>query len=474
MRTFHLLHSLTLVAGFLAITLSRCEAQEPRRPDVLMIVVDDLNDWNTLLNDDAPIELPNLERLAKRGVLFTRAYCASPACNPSRVATLTGLRPSTSGVYGNKTDWRRGVGDRKTIMQQFREAGYHVAGAGKIFHHQYDGAFHDPQSFDDFQPMKPQLYPPEKLNQAPEYGSENTDWGTWPPNIEDSIDFHTANYCSEKLRNPPADKPMFLACGIYKPHSPFFAPAQYQSVPAGISMPALGQDDLDDLPSGAAALLKPKRWFWQGMTTLDQRIPGSYREFIESYAACARFADDQIGRVLSALDKSPRRDNTLVVLWSDHGFHLGEKEHIEKFALWEKSNHIPFIVAQPGVTPRGATCEVPVDMTCLYPTLLEQCGLPADDRADGQSISKLLENPSDTSAERVAVMTYLRGNHAVRSPRWRYIRYADGTEELYDHTSDPHEWTNLAAQEQYRDIIAQHRQWLPKSNAAPVRDLRKP
>lgn len=464
----------TLVCGISALLTSPCVAQSSRaRPDVLMIVVDDLNDWNALLDAESPIELPNLRRLAERGTLFTHAYCASPACNPSRVSALTGLRPSSTGVYGNKTDWRRAVGDRKTIMQRFMDAGYHVEGAGKIFHHHLDGAFHDTASFDAFQPMRPQLYPPEKLNHAPEYGSKNTDWGVWPPKVEDSIDHQTVSYCVDVLKHPPGDQPLFLACGIYKPHSPFFAPEQYHGQDADVTMPLLGDDDVSDLPKGAQKLMKSKRWFWQGMSELDHRLPGSYRSFVESYAACARFADDQIGRVLDALDQSLRRDNTVIVLWSDHGFHLGEKEHIEKFALWEKSTHIPFIVVQPGVTRPGSVCATPIDLMCLYPTLLEQCGLPEDEQADGQSISRLLKDPESSAGERVALMTYLPGNHAVRSSRWRYIRYADGTEELYDHHADPHEWNNLAGDPQWQGVMDEHRRWLPAKNAAQGPDLHR-
>ena len=188
------------IALFVPTTYAGQEPSQPVKPDVLFIVVDDLNDWNSLLDPNATIKVPNLERLAGRGMLFTHAYCASPACNPSRVATLTGLRPSTSGVYGNKSDWRKALPNRATIMQRFLASGYDVRGAGKIFHHHFDGAFHDNGSFGEFQQMRPQRYPPEKLNRAPQYGSRNTDWGRWPTKEEDSIDFQTANYCIEALR----------------------------------------------------------------------------------------------------------------------------------------------------------------------------------------------------------------------------------------------------------------------------------
>jgi len=441
------------------------------RPDVLFIVVDDLNDWISLLDPDSPIKTPNIERLARRGMLFTRAFCASPACNPSRAATLTGLRPSTSGVYGNKSHWRRAMPLRRTLMQCFQHAGYVVKGAGKIFHHHLNGAFHDPASFHAFQPMAPQNMPLQKLNRAPAYGSRNTDWGAWPARETDTIDFKTTQYCIDALKNSPTDRPLFLACGIFKPHSPFFAPEKYHEGLADMDKPLRKDDDWADLPAGARKLLRSKAWFWSGMMQLEKRRPGAYQDFIRAYAACCRFADAQVGPLLDALDASPRGKNTIVVLWSDHGFHLGEKDHIEKFALWEKSNHIPFVVVAPGVTPPGSQCDRPVDMSALYPTLLELAGLPAEPKCDGESIVPLLRDPQ-AEWSRPALMSYGRGNHAVRSERWRYIRYADGSEELYDHTKDPHEWNNLAADPALAPVIESHQKWLPKTEAAQVPDLK--
>ena len=442
------------------------------RPDVLFIAIDDMNDWVSLLDPESPIKTPNLERLAKRGMLFTRAYCISAACNPSRSATMTGLRPTTTGVYGNASDWRKATPDRKTIMQQFQDAGYSVRGAGKLFHHHLARAYHDDASFDYFLSMAPQNMPPKKLNRAPEYGSKNTDWGAWPGDEKDTIDFKTADYCIDALRNPPTDKPQFLACGIFKPHSPFFAPPKYYGEFEDIAKPERRDDDWKDLPSGAVTLMQTKNWFWSGMSKLDERIPGSYHDFIRAYAACCTFADAQIGRVLDALDVSLRRDQTIVVLWSDHGFHLGEKDHIEKFALWEKSNHIPFIVVAPGVTEPGFRCDTPVDLSVLYPSLLELSGLPADPTCDGVSIVPLLKD-ANSKWNYPALMTYGRGNHAVRSERWRYIRYADGTEELYDHAKDPNEWTNVAAKPEHADVIEAHKKWLPKAEADAVPNLKK-
>lgn len=467
---------LSVTAVLFSVLIAKAGAADDgdRRPDVLFIAVDDLNDWISLLDSESPIKTPNLERIAGRGMLFTRAYCASAACNPSRTAVLTGMRPTTTGVYGNKSDWRGAMPKRMTLMQQFSRAGYRVRGAGKIFHHHLEGAFHDDDSFDDFQPMIRQTYPPQKLNRAPEYGSPNTDWGRWPPRIEDSIDFHTANYCIETLKQPVDDTPLFLACGIFKPHSPFFAPAEYHVAYESIEFPKRKDDDWEDLPSGAEKLMSKTKWFWRGMQAVEQEHPGSYHDFIRSYAACAAHADAQIGRVIDALDASPRRDRTVIVLWSDHGFHLGEKDHIEKFGLWEKTNHVPLIIVAPGMTQPNSRCDRPVDLTSLYPTLLQLCDLPADPNCDGVSLVPLLRNPA-SDWDCPALMTYRRGNHAVRSDRWRYIRYADGSEELYDHQSDPNEWQNLAGQAKYQTTIETLRHWLPKTDAEQVRDLsRKP
>ena len=431
-----------LLLLILSITLIKVEAG---KPNILFIVIDDMNDDISLLDSESPIKTPNLKRLAKRGTLFTQAYCISAACNPSRVATLTGLRPSTSGVYQNASDWRKALPDRKTIMQQFQAAGYSVRGAGKIFHHKLEGAFHDKGSFDDFLPMGKQNMPPKKLNMAPEYGSRNTDWGIWPDNEEDTIDFRTTEYCIRNLENPPKDKPLFLACGIFKPHSPFFAPTKYYQNQTAIRKPNRLANDLNDLPSGAKSLMKRTKWFWSGMNKLDRKIPGSYQDFINAYAACCRFADAQVGRLLDALDNSPISKNTIVILWSDHGFHLGEKDHIEKFALWEKTNHIPLIIAAPGVTKPNSLCHQPIDLTVLYPTLLELCGLKKDFHCDGPSAVPLLRDP-EALWSYSAISTYGKGNHSIRTKRWRYIQYNDGSEELYNHDYDPNEWTNLANQ----------------------------
>jgi arylsulfatase A-like enzyme len=208
------------------------------------------------------------------------------------------------------------------------------------------------------------------------------------------------------------------------------------------------------------------------MQNLESRIPGSYSKFIKSYAACCAFADAQVGKLLDAVERSLPKENTVIVLWSDHGFHLGEKDHIEKFMLWEKSTHVPFIFVVPGITKERSICKVPVDLTALYPTLLEVCGLPKDKSCDGMSVLPLLKG-NKANWKRPALMTYKKGNHALRADRWRYIRYADGTEELYDHEKDPNEWDNLAQEPKCSAIIDSYRKWLPVNEMNQVPDLKR-
>jgi arylsulfatase A-like enzyme len=207
------------------------------------------------------------------------------------------------------------------------------------------------------------------------------------------------------------------------------------------------------------------------MMEADEKAPGSWRHAVRSYQAAASFADAQVGRLLDTLDASPYAHNTIIVLWSDHGYHLGEKEHWEKFALWEKASRVPLIVVAPGVTEPGGRCDKPVDLTSLYPTLIELCGFEPNSELDGVSLTPLLENPSRAWG-RPAITTYQRGNHAVRDERWRYIRYADGTEELYDHQNDPHEWDNVADHTANRGVKSRLARWLPLRDAKAFGDLK--
>ncbi|HVZ97135.1 MAG TPA: sulfatase [Chitinophagaceae bacterium] len=456
-------------------------SQNTTRPNVLFFIIDDLNDWISVLNKDNPIKMPNLERLAKEGVLFTHAYASSPSCNPSRASMLTGTRPNKTGVYSNASDWRNALPNAITIQRYFKDRGYFVCGSGKIFHHQFNWAFHDNASFDEYLMMSiSEPYPDKKLNGYDWFGTQNTDWGVWPGDIKKTADYRTAEYAVEKLQQN-FDQPFFLNVGIFKPHSPFFAPQEFfDKYPLSkLTMPKLYEGDTLDLPSGAKQLFSltdkgygSGRGFWKGLLRAKTENPEVYKEFVQAYQACATFADSMVGKVLDALDKSPYKNNTIIVLCADNGFHLGEKDHIEKFVLWEKATHVPFIIVAPGVTKSGMVITKPVDLTTIYPTLVDLCGFEVPKTLDGFSLTPLLK---DTSVKiPPALMTYLKGNHAIRTERWRFIHYADGTEELYDHSTDENEWHNLAGNPRYQKIMDELRTYLPKQNAESVPDLKRP
>ncbi len=443
------------------------------KPDVLFIAIDDMNDWTTLFHPDNPIKTPNLERLAKRGCLFTHAYCAAPGCNPSRTAILTGLRPSTSGVYGNGHVWRKLVPDVVTLPQYFVQNGYAAKGAGKIFHH--GGAGRDREdnpSFQEFFPMRIHAHAP-KANyngyvRGRDHGnlaSVHWDWG--PHDAPKQTDEYTVEWVEKVMEKHPRDKPIFLAAGIFRPHLPFWAPPKtFAKYPfEQVKQPPMPAGDLDDVPPRGQRMAHTEYFIYENTTQKPENSPGSLKKMVQSYQAASDFADQMVGRLLDKLDATGRSEKTIIVLWSDHGYHLGDKEACVKFTLWEKANRVPLIIVAPGVTTPGSRCDRPVSLLNIYPTLIELAGLQTKDDLDGKSLVPLLKNPG-AAWQRPAVMTWLRGNHAVRSQRWRYIGYADGTEELYDHTKDPWEWKNLADDPKFEDVKAEHRKWLPNDRQA--------
>lgn len=372
--------------------LIKSPKQATNKLNVLFLAVDDLNDWISLYN--GPIKTPNLERLAKRGVLFSNAYCSSPACNPSRASIMTGLRPSTTGVYGNKTDWRKSLPDAVTIPQHFMAHGYWAEGAGKIYHHHYNNAFHDDASFHRFFKLQTDPYPNQKLNKITNWiggrgggpTSQPFDWGAWPEDEKQTPDAQTVDYTIHFL-NEKHEKPFFFAAGIFRPHSPWYAPLEYfKRYPLKkLVMPEIFKDDLNDLPTGGLKMLEQGKPFIYKTIVENNQL----KEAIQAYQACATFADFQIGRIFHALESSDYKDNTIIVLWSDHGFHLGEKKHWEKFALWEKSTRTPFIISAPNITEAGVICERPVSLLDIYPTLIELCDLNPRSDLDGISLMSL-------------------------------------------------------------------------------------
>jgi len=432
-------------------------------PHILFIAIDDLNDWTTLFDPNNPIQTPNLVRLAGRGMFFTRGYCAAPACNPSRTAIMTGLMPSSSGIYNNGQSRVEIIPDQVVLPQYLNQYGYATNGAGKIYHHGRPGD-DDPDnpSFEKFFKMLPARAPEKNYNGYTELEAPlNRVWFDWGEHDQKMIDIDMVEYI-EAVMDEQWDRPTFLAAGIFKPHLPFYAPAEnFKKYPkTEMVFPLQPEDDLEDVPEIAKRMAHTEPFFREHTGEAIPWSAGSYERLVQCYQASADFADQMVGRLLDKLDANGRADNTIIVLWADHGYHLGDKESFVKFTLWEKANHVPFIIVAPGISSPGTTCAHPVSLIDIYPTLLDLAGLPAKENLDGQSLVPLLKDP-EMDWERPAIMTHGRGNHAVRTKRWRYIRYSDGSEELYDHNIDPWEWTNLANKSGFDDVKASHQKWLP-------------
>ncbi len=428
-------------------------------PNILIIVLDDENAFAGR-TDLAPQPItPNLDRLGKRGVTFANAQCPAPVCNPSRCSIFSGLRPSTSGIYEDAQGRPTGnhiLTHTTSLPDYFRERGYKTAGGGKLFAASYGSLYKNhlwEETMDaDRKGRLQDPRPPE--SKLPLSGlSGKHDFGGFPASREVMGDWQLAGWAAEFLKKPQS-KPFFLAVGIVKPHTPWYVPKEYFDLfpPDKINAPPLAADENVGLPEAMQAKRKQ----------IKQQEPliARRKELIAAYLAASRYADDCTGRVLDGLEKGPHRDNTIVVVFGDNGYQFGEKYHWSKGRLWEGSAHIPLVMAGPGIA-QGQVSKRPVSLVDLYPTLLELAGLPLRTNLDGVSIVPLLKDPAATW-DRPALTTAGVKNHALRSERWRYIRYADGSEELYDHDADPLERTNVAAKPEFASVKADFQKWLPK------------
>jgi arylsulfatase A-like enzyme len=429
------------------------QAADVDRPNVLFIAIDDLNHWVGHLGVHAQTKTPNIDRLAGMGVSFAKAYCTAPACNPSRASLMSGQRPSSTGCYQNDQNWRPGISEDKLLNTQFFRAGYRVYGAGKIYHGPADrgGEWTDYFAGGGGKLM---LHPSAKDD-----GVGGIKFGPLANSDEEMPDYSVVSYGLEKL-GERSDRPFFLAVGLVKPHMPFSVPKKWFDLfpLESIQLPPYRADDLDDVPPAGVRMAGPQGDHAQILES------GRWKEAVQAYLATIAFCDAQVGRLLEGLEQSVHRDNTIVCLWSDHGWSLGEKSHWRKFALWEEPTRTVFIWKAPGITPSGALCGRPVDFSVVYPTLCSLAGLPLPSHLDGSDISLLLKDPQ-APWDKPAITTYGFENHTVRSEGWRYIRYANGDEELYHNAEDPHEYTNLAGAAEHAAQKAELAGWLPKSNA---------
>ncbi|MDZ4684722.1 MAG: sulfatase [Planctomycetaceae bacterium] len=427
-------------------------ATAAEKRNVLFIAVDDLNHWLGYLGRNPQTKTPHIDALAKRGVRFTKSYCAAPVCNPSRAALMSGLRPGASGVYDNGQDWKKAIAKEQTLTTQFLNAGYNVYGAGKIYH----SSDHREGEWTDY--AKDGGDPKTFAKSAKNDGVGGIKFAPLDCVDGDMQDYRTVSYGIEQL-GKKHDKPFFLAVGLHKPHMPWNVPEKYYAMHPldQIQLPPHKAGDLADVPAGGIKMAKPDGDHRQILES------GRWKEAVQGYLAAISFCDAMIGRLMDGYDKSPHRDNTIVVFWCDHGWHLGEKEHWRKFALWEEATRSPVIWIAPGVTKPDTVCHQPVDHMSIYPTVCDLAGVPIPSHVQGPSLKPLLSSP-DTKWPQPAITTFHQNNHGLRFPDWRYIRYADGGEELYDHKSDPYEWTNLANNPQYAAVKKDLAQYLPTQN----------
>jgi arylsulfatase A-like enzyme len=451
---------LSILITFLALfslvsTRTSICADEKARANVLFIAVDDLNHWVGHLGRNRQTKTPNLDRLAGMGVTFTNAHCAAPVCNPSRTALLSGMRPGTTGVYDNNNPYSEAVNVQQSLVTQFKDHGYATLGMGKLWH----GGLGFPEQWTAAKSEEQKGAGGARVEDRSIGGIA---FGVIHGDDSAVSDTQIADYGISEL-SKSHDKPFFLTLGFHKPHMPWNLPQKYYDMHPldQIELPPTKEGDLVDVPSAG---LKMAKAAGDHAAVLQS---GRWKEAVQAYLAAISYLDGQVGRVLDALEQSSYKDNTIICLWGDHGWHLGEKEHWRKFALWEEATRAPLIWVAPGKTTPGGVCKSPVDFMTIYPTLCDLADIPIPKHVEDQSIRGLLKDPN-AAGSGVAITTFGQNNHAVRTDRWRFIRYADGGEELYDHSNDEYEWTNLAALPEHEGLKKELAEKLPANNVDAV------
>jgi len=457
-------------ATLLPLFLPSLSQSQRRRFNVLFIAVDDLNRRLGCYGDKLA-KTPNIDRLAKYGVVFRRAYCQYPLCNPSRTSLLSGLYPTETKIMDNQTPPRTYIGDIVFLPQHFRQNGYFTARVGKVYH----GGMDDPASWDISEEPRRTVRQRQRQQRRTEtrqrkraeawegdfilagLGSTQVAELQWRMTENEDADEpdgmiarRAVQILEEHLRTRK-DQPFFLAVGFHKPHLPWVAPRRYFEMhdPAKMPLPQTPPDDLEDIPQ-VALTLRPQE---QKMTDEEKRLA------IRAYYACVSFMDAQVGVLLDALDKNKLWDNTVIVLWGDNGFHLGEHGGLwRKMTLFEESAGVPLIIATPNINGKGKSCDRTVEFVDIYPTLCELCGLPMPKHhLSGKSLVPLLNDPK-ASWDKPALTFVRRGKVlgvSIRTERWRYTEWDEGRMgvELYDHENDPHEWRNLANNSKFADVV---------------------
>ena len=470
----------------------------PPPPNILVISLDDMNDWIGAMGGHPQAMTPNLDSFSESAVTFRRAYTVSPSCNPSRTAMFTGKAPWETGLYHNGQTWRHVVGDEQTMPEYFREAGYWVAGAGKIYH----GNMPDFKGWDDYYPSlvnhMPEHWLPvldeetgekrfaltdNEIREDDPTGVEMTmtafpgmyvafDFAPLPVSTEETGDYSSVNWISEQFERDH-EKPFFLAAGIYRPHLPWYVPQEFfDKYPIeDIQLPALLENDLDDVPAQGQQIARNR--YHEQVTG-----QGLWKEAVQGYLASINYADELVGKLLADLDASPYADNTIVVIFSDHGWQLGEKEHWRKFSLWEDVLNTVLMVRVPeGVAGlpagnyAGGVSDRNVSLMDVFPMLTELTGIVPKPGVSGRSIVPLLENP-EAEWDHPVVSIFGEEHYSVVDGDWHYILYGEGGEELYNLADDPHEWNNLASDPVHADRMTTMAASIPTEQASAMKTER--
>jgi arylsulfatase A-like enzyme len=484
----------------LLVSLMGTQTSQAAFPNVLFIAVDDLNDWIGCMKGHPQAMTPNMDRLAEKGVLFTNAHCVAPACRPSRSAVFTGKLPQQTGAWSNQSQDIIKAYPRHNLLPQFlADQGYKTFGTGKLFHgggtEYFQQGFETQQRWSPFTsaqasytkaelPSKGTDHPRHIISHGPgghdyvlplnglrsernpiKMAGESFDWGSFDIEDEEMGDTQITDWAMSQL-NSKHEQPFFMGVGYYRPHIPLFAPQRDFDVhpPVDkIQLPQVLAEDLTDLGTEA------RQWALEPVTAGSHEIieeSGQWREAVRAYLACVTYVDRQLGRLLRQLENSDHANNTWIILWSDHGWHLGEKRHWGKWTGWRESTRVPLIIVPPmdkKDAVRGRRCDEPVSLLDLYPTLVEICQLPEKGDLPGQSLMPLIRQPKTKTNRQVPTM-FNPGNIAITGHQWKYIRYTNGDEELYDIITDPHEWHNLANHKTHQNRLKQFRAKLPQTD----------
>lgn len=444
-----------LLFSFIFATLCHYSYSQ-EQPNILFISVDDLNDFPSYANRYEGAITPNLDRLASKGLAFNRAYAQYTVCGPSRASVMSGLYPHRLSGALNEDDVvessAQSLGS-ELMHTWFRKNGYKTLAVGKILHrHLPDGTLDESGGRGLFSAGL------GKLKKNWHQNGTMTDWAKEPESDEKMPDHQAAAWAVEQL-SKKHNKPFFLMVGFLRPHNPWYVPEKWWDLydREKIHLPPYKKDDLDDIPKAGLKNIKEEMPRTEWAIETDQ-----WRDIVHSYLASITFVDHQIGKVINALEESDYSDNTIIVLWSDHGYKMGEKNSFQKASLWERSTHVPLLFAGHGV-PEGQSSDRVVSLLDIYPTLVEMSGLPSNSKNEGRSLVPLMKNPS-AEWPYPSITGYGKDCYAIQNERYRYIQYDDGTEELYDQQNDPNEWTNLAGRSDLAHTKADLARHIPETN----------